>query len=90
MNNILEELWYGNIAPLEQSVRENEQMKELIGYIAIHRQKLEPTLSEDQKEILEKYSDCVLELDDIREREIFSYAFRLGARMAIEIMSFNC
>jgi hypothetical protein len=38
----------------------------------------------------EKYNDCVLELDDIREREIFSYAFRLGARMAIEIMSLNC
>ncbi len=34
--------------------------------------------------------NCYDELMDINEREIFSYAFRLGAKIAIEIMSFEC
>lgn len=42
-----------------------------------------------QKEILEKFDDCYAELADINEREIFAYAFRLGARIAIEVMSFD-
>ena len=40
-----------------------------------------------QKEVLEKFDDCYAELTDINEREIFVYAFRLGARIAIEILS---
>ena len=36
--------------------------------------------------MLEKFDDCYAELTDINEREIFVYAFRLGARIAIDIM----
>ena len=36
--------------------------------------------------MLEKFDDCYAELTDINEREIFMYAFRLGARMVMEIM----
>lgn len=45
------------------------------------------TLADKQKEILEKFDDCYAELTDINEREIFVYAFRLGARIAIEVLS---
>ena len=40
-----------------------------------------------RKEVLEKFDDCYAELTDINEREIFVYAFRLGARIAIEVLS---
>jgi hypothetical protein len=43
-------------------------------------------LTDKQKEILEKFDDCCNELTDINEREIFVYAFRLGARIAIEVL----
>lgn len=57
-----------------------------MGYIADHHESLSKTLSEEQKEILEKFDDCYSELTDINERELFVYAFRLGARIAIGVL----
>lgn len=47
---------------------------------------LNETLTDKQKELFEKFNDCYDELTDINEREIFIYAFRLGARIAIEVL----
>jgi hypothetical protein len=58
-----------------------------MGYIAGHHDNLLSTLNDQQKEILEKFDDCYNELTDINEREIFSYAFKLGARIMLEILS---
>ena len=58
-----------------------------MGYIADHHDNLLATLNEHQKEILEKFDDCYNELTDINERELFSYAFKLGARIMLAIMS---
>lgn len=60
-----------------------------MGYITAHHGNLRATLTEKQKELLEKLDDCCVELTAINEREIFTYAFRLGARIAVEIMSFE-
>ena len=89
MKSILEELWNGNICPNTDHREVSEQAKELIGYIADHHDNLQATLTEKQKEILEKFDDCYAELTDINEREIFVYAFRLGAKIAIEVMSWD-
>ena len=89
MRSILEELWYGNVYPDTECRESTKEAKELMGYIADHHDNLQATLTDKQKEILEKFDDCYLELADINEREIFIYAFRLGARIAIEVMSFD-
>ena len=39
-----------------------------------------------EKEALKKFDDCYSELTDINEREIFVYAFKLGMRIAIEVL----
>ena len=56
-------------------------------YIARHHDDLLKTMTDEQKETFEKFNDCYDELTDINEREIFSYAFRLGMRIAIETLS---
>ena len=89
MRSILEELWYGNICPNTEFGERTKEAKELMGYIADHHDSLQATLTDKQKEILEKFDDCYAELTDINEREIFVYAFRLGARIAIEVMSLD-
>ena len=89
MKSILEELWYGNIDPNIGCRELSTETKELMGYIARHHHDLQASLTESQKELLEKFDACYAELTDINEREIFVYAFRLGAKMAIEIMSFD-
>ncbi len=89
MRSILEELWYGNICPNGEYRESAKEAKELLGYVADHHANLQATLTDKQKEILERFDDCYSELSDINEREIFVYAFRLGARIAIEVMSFS-
>ncbi len=89
MRSIMEELWYGNVCPSTECSEIIKEAKELMGYIATHHDKLQATLTDKQKEMLEKFDDCHAELSDIMQREIFSYAFRLGARIAIEVMGFS-
>lgn len=57
-----------------------------MGYIADHHDSLLSTLNDQQKETLEKFDDCYNELTDINEREIFVYAFKLGMRIAIDVL----
>ena len=83
MRSILEELFYGNICPNTDCRSQDKETKQLMGYIADHHDNLLSTLNDQQKEILEKFDDCYNELSDINEREIFSYAFKLGMRIAI-------
>ena len=86
MRSILEELFYGNICPDTDCRSHDKETKQLMGYIADHHDNLLSTLNDQQKEILEKFDDCYNELTDINEREIFSYAFKLGMMIAIEVL----
>ena len=86
MKSILEELFYGNVCPNTDCRSKDKETKELMGYVADHHDALLKELTDKQKEILEKFDDCYNELTDINEREIFVYAFRLGARIAIEVL----
>ncbi len=87
MRFILEELFYGNICPNTDCRSQDKETKRLMGYIADHHDNLLSTLNDEQKELLEKFDDCYNELTDINEREIFSYAFKRGARMMLEVLS---
>ena len=87
MRSILEELFYGNICPNTDCRSTDKETKQLMGYIADHHDNLLSTLNDQQKELLEKFDDCYNELIDINEREIFSYAFKLGARIMLAVFS---
>ena len=86
MKSILEELFYGNVCPSTDCRSKDEQIKKLMEHLADHHEKLNNTLTDKQKELLAKLDDCYGELNDINEREIFVYAFRLGARITIEVL----
>ena len=86
MRSILEELFYGNICPNTDCRSHNKETKQLMAYIAEHHDSLLSTLTDNQKELLEKFDDCYAELTDINERELFVYAFRLGAKITIDIL----
>lgn len=86
MRSILEELFYGNVSPNTDCRNHDQGTKDLMGYLSDHHSTLMSELSDKQKEVLEKFDDCYSELTDINEREIFVYAFRLGMRIAIEVL----
>ena len=85
MNSVLEELWYGNIVPNE-NMGLSKEMKENMKKMAQLYDELYSTLGDEQKLLFEKLNDASMELADVSEREIFVYAFRLGAKFTLEIM----
>ncbi|MBQ4065045.1 MAG: hypothetical protein IJD10_02980 [Clostridia bacterium] len=89
MKSAIEELWYGNLCPNIPCHHATQEQKELMRFIADHHNSLRDTLTEKQKAILEKFDDCLGELINTNEREIFTYAFCLGARISIEVMSLS-
>ena len=80
MDKILEELWYGNIDPMEAVGSGGPQYKELM---ARNREKIAAQLDEERQEVLETYDDNIREMDAIAEKEAFAYGFRLGIRLAV-------
>ena len=82
---LLKELWRGNIVPQEDSRTNSKEMKELMGYIARHSEDLENLLNDEQREIFDKFRECWNEYVSLAEAAIFEYAFRLGARLTIEV-----
>ena len=85
MRSVINELWHGSIVPQKDSRNNSPEMKELMEYMARHHDDLLKTMTDEQKEIFEKFHDCWDEYVSLVEAAIFEYAFRLGARLAIEV-----
>ncbi len=86
MKNILEELWYGNIIPMEHSVGGNAHIKNLIFLMSKNREKVSETLNDSQKELLAKYDDAVNEMYAEIEKDAFMYGFRLASRIVSDTL----
>ena len=86
MGNILEEFWYGNIDPMEQSTGKSQAVKELLRLMGRNRDRLCDSMTAEQRETLEKYDDCINEMNSIMEVELFSYAFRLGGQFMLAML----
>lgn len=85
--NILEELYYGNVFPNEKCAKLDEQTKELLSLQNRNEENLILTLTDEQKEIFEKFKDCNREFHEIGERQLFILGFKLGAKIIIAAMS---
>ncbi len=86
MNSILHELWYGNVRPQDAGMCDTPEIQEHLRYLIRHRENLERTLSEEQKELFVKYTECWNEQEGLCEAAIFAYGFRLGAKIILDIM----
>ena len=84
--NILEEFWYGNIEPAEYDVSPSKEYKEMLQLISRNEDKLLATMTDSQKELFSRYTDCVKEFQAIAECLLFQNSFRLGAKMMLVVM----
>ena len=82
---LLENLWYGNVNPHEAILTENRRYKHLLSLMGRNRDELTETLTDKQLETLEKYDEAMNEMHSLAEVEAFSYGFRLGIRLMIEV-----
>ena len=84
--NILEEFWYGNIEPAEYDASHSKEYKEMLQLISRNEDKLLATMTDSQKELFSRYTDCVKEFQAIAECLLFQNSFRLGAKMMLVVM----
>ena len=85
--NILEEFWYGNLDPAEYDTSSGREYKELLHLISRNEEKLLATMSEEQKELFSRYTDCVREYQTMAECLLFQNSFCLGGKMMLEVMT---
>ena len=82
--NILEEFWHGNLEPSEYDANSSKEYKEILQLISRNEDKLLATMTDEQKELFSRYTDCVREYQTMAECLLFQNSFRLGARMMLE------
>ena len=83
---ILEELWYGNIEPTEYGSSTSLEYKELRRLVDRNETDLRATMTDAQKELFNRYLESALEYQTMSELMLFQNSFKLGARLAIEVM----
>ncbi len=83
----MKSIWRGNVMPNEDSRHNTPEMKQLLEYIHRHNDDLLKTMTDEQKEIFEKFQDCRSEHASLSDEALFEYAFKIGARLAMEIQS---
>ena len=81
---VLEDLWYGNIRPVETFVDGNVEYRGLLRLVSKNREILESELSPKELELLEKYNLSVNEMNSISETAAFQYGFALGVQIMTE------
>ncbi len=83
---ILEQLFDGGINPMERFVKRNPRVDNLVELIERNEETLKSTLTEKQKETLEKLLDAESELSSLTERNAFRTGFILAVRIMVEVM----
>ncbi|MGN0671451.1 MAG: DUF6809 family protein [Anaerovoracaceae bacterium] len=63
-----------------------KEYKKLQELICRNKEKLRAAMTDEQKVLFEKYTDCVQEHQTITECLIFQNSFKLGDRMMFEVM----
>lgn len=81
---VLEDLWYGNIRPIETFIDGNMEYKGLLRLVSKNREVLESELSPKELELLEKYNLSVNEMNAISETSAFQCGFAFGVQIMTE------
>lgn len=83
---ILEDLYYGNIHPWERAVKKESREQKAVQLMVTNEERLRATLTDQQKEMLDKFRDSCNKLLAICERESFVSGYVLATRIMVEVM----
>ena len=83
---IPEEFWYGNIEPTEYDTFSYKEYKKLLELICRNEEKPRATITNGQKELFEKYMECVRKYQTITDCLLFRSSFKLETKMMVEVM----
>ena len=84
--NTIQDLYYGRISPYEMSISATPEYQKLKALATQNEDLLRETLSDEQKELLDKLIESMTDISSISERDMFIAGFRLGMRLMIDVM----
>ena len=82
----IQNLYYGRISPYEMSISTAPEYQKLKALADRNENLLKETLSDEQKELLDKLIESMTDISSISERDMFIAGFRLGMRLMIDVM----
>ena len=82
----IQDLYYGRISPYEMSISTAPEYQKLKALADKNEDLLRETLSDEQKELLDKLIESVTDISSISERDMFIAGFRLGMKLMIDVM----
>ena len=84
---IPEDLYLGDVRPSERSFTRNSQYAKALDELVKAGDMLTETLTEKQKEMFEVYMTAQREVNVLTDCETFVYAFRLAAKIMIDVLT---
>ena len=87
MRSVIEDLYFGTIRPGVDLSSQNPSYTEAARLEEANYAKLLDMLDEPKKEMLEKFLDAEGELKGKQHYNTFTYAFKLGAMLMIEVFA---
>ena len=85
--NIIEDLYYGRISPYEMNISATPEYQKLKALADRNEDLLRESLSDEQKELLDKLIESVTDISSISERDMFINGFRLGVKLMMDVMT---
>ena len=85
--SVIKELWHGKIMPQERTLCSNKDFVRTRKQLQEEHDLLANELSEDEKIHFENYECLSAEIHSICDEENFIAAFRLGAKMMMDILT---
>ena len=80
---IIEDLYYGRISPYEMNISATPEYQKLKALADRNEDLLRESLSDEQRELLEKLIETVTDISSISERDMFIAGFRLSMKLMI-------
>ena len=85
--SVLEDLWFDNLVVNDAEIKKGSEAERVLAATVRSDDALEKTLTEQQKEQFRSGKELANQLLTILEKEAFIRGFKLGAKMAAEVLS---
>ena len=83
----ISKLWNGELEPYTQVGKDNTEIKELEEQVRLSYEKLEKSLSEEQRVLLDKYRDSVDSYTALTAELAFCDGYCLGTKLTVQALT---
>ena len=85
--HVLEDLYLGDIRPNERFFKRNSQYAKALDEVVKVGDALTASLNEEEKKLFEDFMDAQREVTVLTDCETFCYAFKLGAKIMMDVLT---